>query len=112
MNATAHEGGHMQHSKLIAILILIPFSLLTGYAVAQVGYVGILEYNRHSPAGWQVFTDLVIALLLVFTWMIPDARQHGRNPWPWVVLTLFLGSFGPLLYLATERQHASAGAPA
>ncbi|MEM8563690.1 MAG: DUF2834 domain-containing protein [Pseudomonadota bacterium] len=65
----------------------------------QVGYVGIFDYQRHSSAGWQVFADLVIALLLVLTWLIADARRNGRNPWPWVLITLFTGSFGPLLYL-------------
>ena len=65
----------------------------------QVGYIGIFYYHRHSPAGWQVFADLVIALLLVLLWLVPHAKESGRNPWPWVVLTLLLGSFGPLLYL-------------
>ncbi len=65
----------------------------------QVGYIGIFDYHRHSPAGWQVFADLVIALLLVLLWLVPHAKESGRNPWPWVVLTLLLGSFGPLLYL-------------
>ena len=93
----------MKNRRLLAIAILIPFTLLTVYAVAQVGYIGLLDYHRHSPAGWQVFTDLVVALILVLTWMIPEARRSGRNPWPWVVATLFLGSIGPLLYMATDR---------
>ncbi len=96
----------MNSRKLFAIVVLVPFSLLTVYAVLEVGYIGIFDYQRHSPAGWQVFVDLVIALLLVFVWMIPDARARGRNPWPWVIATLLAGSFGPLLYLATEKQAA------
>lgn len=87
------------NKRTLAIAILIPFTLLTVYAVAQVGYLGLFDYHRHSPAGWQVFTDLVIALLLVLSWLVPEARKAGRNPWPWVVLTLLLGSIGPLLYL-------------
>ena len=47
----------------------------------------------------QVFTDLVIALVLVLLWLIPEAKRNGKSPWPWVVLTLVSGSFGPLLYL-------------
>lgn len=86
--------------RLLAIIILLPFSALTAYAIAEVGYLGILDYHRYSPAGWQVMTDLVIACLLVLTWLVPDAKKTGRNPWPWVVLTVFAGSFGPLLYLA------------
>ena len=97
----------MKQKKVLAIAILIPFSLLSIYAVLEVGYIGILDYHRHSPAGWQVFTDLVIALVLLFTWMIPEAQKEGRNPWPWVVITLFLGSIGPLLYLATAREPAT-----
>jgi drug/metabolite transporter (DMT)-like permease len=85
--------------RTLAIIVLIPFTLLTAYAVAQVGYIGIFDYHRHSPAGWQVMADLVIALLLVLSYLVPEARKAGRNPWPWVVLTLFLGSIAPLLYL-------------
>lgn len=90
----------MDNKKLLAIIILIPFTLLTAYAVVEVGYIGIFEYQLHSPAGWQVITDLVIACVLLLTWLIPEARRAGRNPWPWVALTLVAGSFGPLLYLA------------
>ncbi len=89
----------MDTRRAIAIAILIPFTLLTVYAVMEVGYVGIFDYHRHSPAGWQVFTDLVIALVLVLLWLIPEAKRNGKSPWPWVVLTLVSGSFGPLLYL-------------
>ncbi|MGH1374111.1 MAG: hypothetical protein ACRBBW_18870 [Cellvibrionaceae bacterium] len=90
----------MLNSRLLALVLLIPFSLLTLYAVSQVGYLGIFDYPRHSPAGWQIMADLVVALLLVLVWLVPHARANGRSPWPWVVLTLTLGSIGPLLYLA------------
>ena len=70
----------------------------------QVGYVGIFDYQRHSPAGWQVFADLVVALVMVLVWLVQDARQAGRNPWPWVALTLCMGSIGPLVYLATGAR--------
>jgi len=94
--------------RTLAWILLIPFALLTLYALAEVGYVGIFDYHRHSPAGWQVFADLVVALVLVLSWLIPDARSRGRNPWPWVVLTLFLGSIGPLLYLGLSRVESPA----
>ena len=94
----------MINKRTLAIILLIPFSVLTVYALSQVGYVGIIDYHRHSPAGWQVIVDLVIALVLVLTWMVPEAKKEGRNPWPWVVITLFLGSIGPLLYLAVNGK--------
>lgn len=85
--------------KLLALVILIPFSILTAYTICAVGYIGIFDYQRHSPAGWQVIADLVIACVLILSWLIPEAKKHGKNPWPWVVITMFLGSIGPLLYL-------------
>lgn len=102
----------MATRRTLALITLVPFTLLTLYALQQVGYVGIFDYQRHGPAGWQVFADLVIALLLVLSWLIPEARSEGRNPWPWVVLTLVLGSFGPLLYLAFARVGRTADGPA
>lgn len=93
--------------KILAISLLIPFSVLSIYAVWDVGYIGIFDYHRHSSAGWQVFTDLVIALILVLTWMIPEAKRTGRNPWLWVAITLPLGSIGPLLFLATAREETA-----
>ncbi|XOV79969.1 MAG: DUF2834 domain-containing protein [Aestuariibacter sp.] len=96
----------MSFQRLFAIVLLVPFTVLSAYAVMQVGYIGIVDYAFASPAGWQVFADLVIALLLVFNWLIPEAKRAGINPWPWVVITLFLGSFGPLLYLALHGKKA------
>lgn len=94
----------MEPLRKFALALLVPFLGLTVYAVYQVGYIGIFDYHRHSPAGWQVFTDLVVALLLILCWLIPDAKKNGLNPIPWVVATLFLGSIGPLLYLAFANR--------
>ena len=96
----------MSSRRTIALVMLIPFLALTVYAVTQVGYLGIFEYHIHSPAGWQVFVDLVIALLVVMLWLFPEARRNGRNPWPWFVGTLFLGSIAPLLYLVVAGDDA------
>ncbi len=97
----------MFNSRLFAMVLLVPFSLLTLYAISQVGYLGIFDYPRHSSAGWQIMADLVVALLLVLAWLVPNAREHGCNPWPWVVLTLTMGSIGPLLYLAMAPKVTS-----
>ena len=100
----------MFNRRTLAIVLLIPFSLLTLYAVLEVGYIGIFDYQRHSPAGWQVFIDLVVALVLILSWLVVDARKSGRNPWRWVGATLFLGSIGPLLYLALSSKQTSPAA--
>lgn len=90
--------------RLLAITLLPPFLALTIYAVMDVGVIGIFDYHLHSSAGWQVFVDLVIALLLLLTFLIPDARRKGLNPWPWAVGTVLTGSIAPLIYLAAHGR--------
>ena len=97
----------MPNRRKLAIALLIPMLLVTAYALATVGYLGIFDYHRHSPAGWQVFLDLVVSLVLVLCWLVPDAKRLGRNPWPWVAATLFLGAIAPLAYLATVGSTAA-----
>ena len=86
-------------TRPLLILTLVALSALTALALWQHGLWGIFQPLLSSTAGLQVFVDLVIALTLFMVWMWHDARQTGRSPWPWIVLTLLAGSFGPLLYL-------------
>ena len=100
----------MLRNRTALTAITIPFFIVTVYAVTTVGYTGIFEYHVPSPAGWQVFLDLVVALVLVLSWMIADARRRGRTVWPYVVATLLLGSFGPLAYLLLGARQEQADA--
>lgn len=90
----------MQRTLLLATLVL--FGALSGLALWQHGYWGLFEPAFKSLASAQVLADLAIALTLFLAWMWRDAKALGRNPWPWLVLTLATGSFGPLLYLLTR----------
>ena len=94
--------------RTLSIVLLIPFLALTAYAVWDVGLIGIPEYHIHSSAGWQVFIDLVIALILLLTFLVPHARERGVNPWPWIIGTLFTGSIAPLVYLAIYGGRSTA----
>lgn len=88
------------NKKQIALAVLLAdFLALNVYAVAQYGLVGIFELAFANAATILLFTDLTIALALVMVWMWQDARQHDINPIAYVVVTLALGSVGPLLYL-------------
>jgi hypothetical protein len=91
----------MKRSLLVATLML--FGALSAVALWQHGYWGILAPHFQSFGAGQVLADLVIALSLVMIWMWNDAKSAGRNVWPWLIVTVVLGSFGPLLYLLTGR---------
>lgn len=92
-----------QLPKALILAIFLPFAAYSSYVLVQVGYWGIFEAHFH-PAGMQVLSDLVIACTLLMVWMWRDAAASGRNVWPFLVLTLTMGSIGPMLYLLLAPQ--------
>jgi hypothetical protein len=90
--------------KILIIITLILFGALTVVTVWQHGFIGIFTAVFQSLAGIQVFVDLFIACVLIIVWMWKDAKATNRNVWPWIAITLAIGSFGPLLYLLTGKS--------
>ncbi len=84
-------------------IVILAFGALSAVALWDVGYWGIIAPHFQSWGAAQVFTDLVILALLACLWMVRDARQHGLPVWPFLVLTLLAGSFGPLFYLVARE---------
>jgi hypothetical protein len=100
------SGGSVNKSAVLALVsVIVLFGALTVAALLEYGVWGILAPHLQSLAGGQVFADLVVAIVLIQFWIVQDARARGKNPLPWIVLSLLAGSFGPLLYLL-ERELA------
>jgi hypothetical protein len=96
--------------RALLITVTAAFSAFTCWVLAQTGLIGFYEQLLSTTAGWQVFTDIAIALVLVLVWMWRDAAEHGRRFWPYAIVTLALGSIGPLLYLLLMPSAAHAHA--
>lgn len=95
-------------TRLILLLaVTAAFGVLTAIALMDVGYWGIIAPHFQAWGAGQVFADLVIALMLIMVWMVADSRTSGINAWPFVVLTLLAGSFGPLSYLIARELKAT-----
>ena len=90
------------------LLVIVLFGVLTAVAVADVGILGIFRPHFQAWGPAQVFADLVILAVLACFWMVGDGRAHGLNPWPFVVLTVLAGSFGPLFYLVFREVRSGA----
>ena len=89
----------------IALFVVIAlFGGFTVWVVSQVGYLGFFRSLLSTAVGWQAFIDLCISLVLFIMWMSSDAKQAGRSPWIYLLITLLLGSLGPLLYLAQRTR--------
>ena len=98
-------------TKTILGIVLADFAALTAWAVYTHGVIGIFALATSNLATATVFADLTIALSLIIAWMWNDARARGVSPIPYVVLTLTLGSVGPLLYLIRRDDRAVASTP-
>jgi len=97
----------MSVRKFSIWFILVAFSLLCAWAVAQQGYLAVWTVPLEQPVTVAVGADLMIVLVLGCLWMIKDAVRADRNVWPYIVLTATCGSIGLLLYLAlSSEQHA------
>jgi hypothetical protein len=94
----------------VLIAVTAAFSAFTLWVLAQTGLIGFYEQLLGTPAGWQVFADIAIALVLVLAWMWRNAADNGRRFWPYAIVTLTLGSIGPLLYLLLMPSAARAQA--
>jgi hypothetical protein len=92
----------------VLLIVVGAFGLLTALALMDVGYLGIFEPHFRSWGGAQVFVDLAILAVLACVWMIDDARERGLPAWPFILITLLAGSFGPLLYLVTREIRSPA----
>ncbi|HUU98581.1 MAG TPA: DUF2834 domain-containing protein [Phycisphaerae bacterium] len=99
---------------LTAVLALFLFE--SAYVIYTMGYVGFFEAALANPATSLMAFDLVICLTIFAVWMVRDARERGRSPLGYLLLTATFGSAGPLLYLirhsADRAGERSSKAPA
>jgi hypothetical protein len=64
---------------------------------------GLSLMSRPDTA--QVVIDLYLLAILAGVWMVKDARSRGQSVWsvvPYLLLTAFFVSIGPLLYLVVR----------
>lgn len=99
----------MNAKQIVLGLVLLDFTGLTAYAVYSYGFAGFFEAVTANVATICAFADLVIALSLIVVWMWQDARDRGWSPMPYALLTLGLGSVGPLVYLIRREADEPAG---
>lgn len=98
--------------KLLLLLVFAVFGLFSTYVLYVHGYMGLWQSGFTNLATLQILCDLVIACLLLCTWMLADAPKHGLSAMPYVLITLAAGSFGPLLYLIRREMRRAAPAMA
>lgn len=92
----------MQRKALVAGAILLLFTAYSLWVVAGYGYTGFLALAWREPWAMQMLLDLVIACSFGLGWMFADAKKHSITTWPFVIVTVFLGSIGLLGYVVVR----------
>ena len=88
----------MNVEQLVVGIVWLGFAALTIAIFAVEGSAALaIPYPRLASIG--VTVDLFIELVLVGIWMYFDARKRGKSAIPFILITLVLGSLGPLTYL-------------
>lgn len=100
----------MNRSLLAYLAVFLGFAALSAWALIEVGYMGVIQVLWAGPGETQVFVDLAIALSISLGFIWPDAKARGISPVPYLLVTLALGSFGPLAYLIRRELGAPGGA--
>jgi hypothetical protein len=83
----------------LAGLVLAAFGVFSTWVVYREGYLGFLTLADREPWALQMLLDLVIACTVAIGWVRADGKKRGITTWPFVALTVFLGSIGVLWYL-------------
>ena len=102
----------MNRKQFALSAALIVLLAKDAYSVYLYGFIGFFRMVLANFAGVTAFVDLAIALVLILVWMGDDARQRNVSAIPYLVLTLALGSIGPLLYLIRRFGDRTESAPA
>ena len=89
----------MTRNLAIALTVFVSFTALTGWIAVEQGPLALVTLILEGGWGLQMLLDITISLVLASFWIVPDARRHGLNPWPFLASTLALGSIGALAYV-------------
>ncbi len=90
--------------KPLLIAITLPFLALTILASFEFGIIGIFKEGMTNSATLQILVDLFICAGFFIAWLYQDAKRMKRSFILWTIITLAVGSFGPLLYLITRKK--------
>jgi len=83
----------------VLFVVFAAFGAYSLYVMWELGYVGLWQACMANIGTWQLLLDFIILSFITLGFIWRDAKRTGRTFWPFAVLTLAAGSFGPLLYL-------------
>jgi hypothetical protein len=92
------ESMSLTIQRVAVTVVWLGFMALSFVATWELGYIGVLRSAFHDVGSMQIFADLCVAAGFGSAWLHAHATARGRNPWPWLVPVLALGSIPLITY--------------
>ena len=91
---TIGEGLRPSNGWIVAATVSGAFLAWSIYSVAAEGPLGFWPNHTANAWGNQVWFDLLIAVAIGWTLLLPRARAVGMQAWPWFGLICATGCIG------------------
>lgn len=99
----------------IPATVCVFFSAWSFYTVYEEGLAGFVTLHATSATGTQVWCDLLIAIGIGWTWLMPKARNLNMNILGWAIFVVCTGCVGLSAMLARvyylEEEELNGGTP-
>jgi hypothetical protein len=99
----------MTKNLAIALVVFVSFTVFTAWVGVEHGPLGFVTLALEGGWGLQMLLDVGISLVIASFWIVPDARRHGINPWPFLLASVGLGSIAALAYVVYRELRAREG---
>lgn len=93
----------MNLRSILLIAVLAIFGSYSTWLLFDIGYFAIWQAGVSSSGAIQILADLVIACVIISSWMIGDAKERGINVAPWLAGVLTTGTIAILAYLIVRE---------
>lgn len=97
---------------LLPAALSAAFLVFSLYAMAAEGPTAVWAEHTRNAWGNQIWLDLLLAVGIAWTVIVPQAQSVGMRPLPWLVAVLLTGCIGLLAMLSRllylQQRHARA----
>lgn len=89
----------MNRRVALLLVVFVPYCVFSIDVIVTRGFGGLFALVGREPWALQMFLDLLILYVAFSVWLWRDARERKIAAWPFIAMTLTLGSMGALAYL-------------
>ena len=110
--ASAAKGGELRLPWIVPAILSLAFLAFSLVTIAQEGLFGFWANHTEDLWGLQVWMDLLFAVAISWTFLVPEARKQDMAILPWGILVVCTASIGLWAMMARVLYLRERSAPA